>query len=134
MDMLDFLPVIGKAADAVLGLLPDPRAREEHRHEIERILAEAVFQAAQGQIETNRVEAAHASVLVAGWRPFIGWICGCALAWQYVLRPLWSWVAGIWLPDVPAPAGLDDSLWELMFGMLGIGGLRTFEKVKGVAR
>ena len=67
-------------------------------------------------------------MLVAGWRPAIGWVCAAALAFNYVIRP----VAIAIHPAIVLPA-LDDSLWQLMAGMLGLGGLRTFEKVKGVA-
>lgn len=88
----------------------------------------------QGQIDTNKIEAANPSMFVAGWRPFIGWVCGLALVYQYLVRPLAAWafaIAGHPLPPMP---GLDENLWELLAGMLGLGGLRSFEKVKGVAR
>lgn len=88
----------------------------------------------QGQIQTNQAEAASPNVFTSGWRPFVGWVCGAALAYQYVLRPLVAWafaIAGHPLPEMP---GLDDTLWELLFGMLGLGSLRTVEKIKGAAR
>jgi hypothetical protein len=88
----------------------------------------------QGQIQTNQAEAASPNVFTSGWRPFVGWVCGSALAYQYVLRPLVAWgfaIAGHPLPEMP---GLDDTRWELLFGMLGLGGLRTMEKIKGAAR
>lgn len=80
--------------------------------------------------ETNKIEAAHSSIFVAGWRPFIGWVCGFALAFNYLVRPFWMWAVAVWWPEAPVPPSLDEMLWELMFGMLGMGGLRTFEKVK----
>lgn len=91
------------------------------------------FEIAKAQIGVNQTEAGNASTFVAGWRPFIGWVCGFALAYQYLLRPLVSWgvlAAGHQLPSMP---GLDDNLWQLMMGMLGMGGLRSYEKIKGVA-
>ena len=69
-----------------------------------------------------------ASLFVAGWRPAIGWVCALALGFQYLLRPLFGWAAGVWWPQLPALPGLDANLWELMFGMLGLGGLRSFER------
>lgn len=92
------------------------------------------FEIAKAQIGVNQVEAGNGAVFVSGWRPAIGWVCAAALAYQYLLRPLVSWgvlAAGHSLPPMP---GLDENLWQLMMGMLGLGGLRTFEKVKGATK
>jgi hypothetical protein len=86
----------------------------------------------QGQLDTNKAEAASASVFVAGWRPAIGWVCAAALAFQYLGRPIVSAALGASGHVVVIP-GLDDSLWQLLLGMLGLGALRTAEKVRGVA-
>ena len=85
------------------------------------------------QIEVNKEEAKSASFFVSGWRPFIGWVCGAALAYQYVGAPLIVWLATSAHVPLAPPPKLDGSLWELMFGMLGLGGLRTLEKIRGVA-
>lgn len=85
------------------------------------------------QNEVNKQEAASTSLFVAGWRPAIGWICSAALAYQYVVCPLAIWLSYAAGHPFPKPPTLDDTLWQLMFGMLGMGGLRTFEKMKGVA-
>lgn len=87
------------------------------------------------QSDINKVEAANTSVLVSGWRPAIGWVCATALAYTYLVKPLVTGAALIVGHPVPAPGlpGLDDNLWQLMFGMLGMGALRSFDKVKGVA-
>jgi hypothetical protein len=85
------------------------------------------------QAEINANEASNPNVFVSGWRPAIGWVCASALFFQYVGRPLLAWggiVSGHAFPPLP---GIDDNLWQLMLGMLGLGGLRTFEKVKGAA-
>jgi hypothetical protein len=88
----------------------------------------------QGQMETNKVEAASSSVFIGGWRPFVGWVCGSALAYTFVLYPVLTWVCTVWAPQIKPPTlGNDSMLYELLFGMLGMGALRTFEKVKGVA-
>lgn len=88
----------------------------------------------QGQMAVNATEAGNSNLFVAGWRPSIGWICSAALAYQYVVTPLAMWASQIAGHPLPAPPRLDGTLWELMFGLLGLGGLRTFEKVKGVAK
>ena len=114
-------------AGQIIGKIwPDKTAQEQAQ------LAAAV-QIVQGQLDTNRVEAASPSAFTSGWRPAIGWVCASALACQYIARPLLQWVgivSGHPFPDLP---GIDDNLWQLMLGMLGLGGLRSFEKVRGVA-
>lgn len=90
---------------------------------------------AMAQIAANAEQAKHSSIFVAGARPFLLWVCGVALAMDFVVRPLASWCFAIWWPHIPAlPSLVSDNLWELMMGLLGLAGLRTFEKVKGVAR
>jgi hypothetical protein len=85
------------------------------------------------QSDINKVEAGSSSLFVAGWRPGIGWVCTLALASQYIARPLVQWGFTLAGHPVPTLPGIDDNLWQLMFGMLGMGSLRTFEKFKGVA-
>lgn len=87
----------------------------------------------QGQMDVNRAEAASPNAFTSGWRPAIGWVCGLALLFQYILRPLLMWYGVITGHQWPPLPGIDDNLWQLMLGMLGLGGLRTFEKTKGVA-
>lgn len=92
------------------------------------------------QLDVNKTEAQHASLFVAGWRPAIGWIGAAAMAYQFLLYPLmlwgWTWMQGAgWIPkELTPPPVLDaDQLWVILSGMLGIAGLRSVEKVKGVA-
>ncbi len=125
------LPVVGTLISGLLDTLSgDKKAQAEQALK----LLEMAQAEAQGQMEVNKSEATHNSIFVAGWRPFIGWVCGGALAFQYILRPFWVWIAAVWYPDAPIPPTLDGMLWELVFGMLGIGGLRSIEKIKGVGR
>lgn len=95
----------------------------------------------RGQLEVNRTEAASSSLFVAGWRPAIGWIGAAALGYQFLLYPLlvWAWsllqARGVVPGNLHPPPMLDtDALWVVLSGMLGIAGLRSVEKVKGVAR
>jgi hypothetical protein len=122
--------------DALLGLggklidklIPDPAARDAARLELLKLQQSGELAAMLAQTEINKVEAASASVFVAGWRPAIGWVCAMAMGYQYLLRPFLV----AYHPALAFP-GLDDNLWQLLAGMLGLGGLRTFEKVNGVA-
>jgi hypothetical protein len=79
------------------------------------------------QTKINEIEAGHRTLFVAGWRPFIGWICGVALAYNFVIRDLFIWITKT--TDAP-PALQMEHLMTVLLGMLGLGGLRTFEKIK----
>jgi len=109
--------------------VPDPQAKAKAEGELRSSLQAWD----KGQTDVNVVEAANPNLFVSGWRPFIGWVCGIALAYQYVASPLLMWIASSLHIALAAPPKLDGTLWELVFALLGMGGLRTFEKVKGVA-
>jgi Holin of 3TMs, for gene-transfer release len=79
------------------------------------------------QSDINKVEAASASMFVAGWRPAIGWVCAAAYAFQFLIRPLLQWGSAFVGHPVTLP-GLDDALTQLTYGMLGMGAMRTIEK------
>ena len=79
------------------------------------------------QSEINKVEAQHRTIFVAGWRPFIGWVCGVALAYNFILRDMLIWLIG---PEQVPPALQMEHLMTVLIGMLGLGGMRTFEKFK----
>lgn len=112
------------ATAAVKRIWPD-KSEEEARNLAQQAMV------IQGQIDTNKAEASSGSAFTSGWRPGIGWVCAAALFAQYIARPAIQWwgvVSGHPFPTLP---GIDDNLWQLMLGMLGLGGLRTLEKVKG---
>ncbi|WP_298034742.1 3TM-type holin [uncultured Desulfovibrio sp.] len=134
MSLAAYIPIIGPAIEKLLNLIPDPNERARGEAEFQKSLLAALTAEDSDNRAINKVEAAHSSIFVSGWRPFIGWVCGAALAFQYLIRPFWIWAATIWWPGSPVPPTLDGMLWELVMGMLGIGGLRTIEKWKGVAR
>lgn len=127
MDATGIRAVADLASTVISRLWPD-------KTEQERAQLAAALTIVQGQLDANRAEAASPSAFTSGWRPGVGWVCVAALACQYIARPLVQWggiVTGHPLPDLP---GIDDNLWQLMLGLLGLGGLRTYEKVQGVAR
>lgn len=102
----------------------------------ERAQAEAVLEKlrqhpAELQVELNKIEAAHRSVFVAGWRPAVGWICALSVGWAYLGHPLFLWAAALWSPGLQPPVIHTDSLFELILAMLGMAGLRSFEKTAG---
>lgn len=92
------------------------------------------------QIEVNKIEAASSNFFVSGWRPAVGWIGASALAYQFLAYPLlgwaWKWLQALGYvpPEMSPPPLLDaEQLWVMLSGILGIAGMRTFEKQKGVA-
>ena len=86
------------------------------------------------QIELNKIEAAHPSVFVAGWRPFIGWVCGAALAWHFIGYDFFAWLAlATGLPAPPILAGTEE-LISVVAALLGLDLLRTVKKARGVAK
>lgn len=122
---------LGSVADlatTVIGKIwPDKTEQEKQQ------LAAAVA-LVQGQLAVNQSEAASPSVFVAGWRPFIGWVCGSALVFHYIIRPALPWVFTLFGKPMPPLPPLDmGDLLTILLGMLGLGSLRTFEKTKGVA-
>lgn len=128
--------ILGAGLKIIEKLIPDEQERARLQLEMLKLNQQGEFKELDielakitAQTEVNKVEAASSSIFVSGWRPAIGWICGAALAYQYLIRPFLIGVFGY-----TAMPSLDDNLWELLMGMLGLGGLRTFEKIKGVAK
>jgi len=114
-------------------IFPDPAQAADAKLKLLELQQNGELASMTAQTDINKVEASNSSIFVSGWRPAIGWVCALALVYQYLLRPLMTWGAGVAGYNLPPMIGLDDNLWQLMMGMLGMGGLRTFEKVQGVA-
>ena len=130
------LPSILPAITDVIGrFLPeDKEAKAKAEREIEAQLTMHLAKIDLAQLDINKTEAAHRSIFVAGWRPFIGWSCGVALSWTYVVMPIAQFILAQTghLVDLPA---LDMSeMMPVLMGMLGLGGLRSFEKYKKVSK
>jgi len=108
---------------------------DDEREQARAVLAKIAQQPHILQAEINKIEAAHRSVFVAGWRPFIGWVCGSALAYSFIVRDLIAWAMTINAPDTPLPPELAmENLITVLVSLLGLGGLRTFEKMRGRAK
>jgi hypothetical protein len=130
------LPALGTLIDR---LIPDRAAAEKAKAEMEAELIRASNEAALAQVEVNKIEAGHSSVFVAGWRPAIGWVCAAAMALYYIPMALvgtglWAWAciqAGV---IVPRPEMGIAEIIGLVMSLLGMGTLRTTEKLNGVAR
>lgn len=124
------MPIIGELVDRIF---PDSTERELKRLEITAKLQDSLNQLDLAQLEVNKTEAASASMFVAGWRPFIGWICGFSFAYVLILQPFMAfWFAAAGMPVQGLPEIDGDLLGWAMGGMLGLGTMRSVEKIKGV--
>lgn len=133
------LPIISTlmpiVTDVIGRFLPeDPQKRAEAEREINAALTENLAKIDLAQIEVNKVEAASRSLFVSGWRPCVGWVCAAALAYTYVLQPMFIFILAQTGHLVEMPALDIAGLMPILMGLLGLGGLRSYEKVKGVAK
>lgn len=123
----------------VTGLLDkfieDKDQKAKLAHEVATMAQRHAQELAKGQIEINKAEAASGSVFKGGWRPFIGWVCGIAFAYHFILQPLLLFLVAVIGVSLPALPEFDMStLLPVLGGMLGLGSLRSFEKYKGVSK
>jgi hypothetical protein len=127
--------LIGPVTGLLDKFIEDKDQRAQLAHDLATMAERHAQELAVAQIEVNKAEAASGSVFKGGWRPFIGWVCGGAFAYHFVLQPVIVFAvltAGVDLP--PLPEFDMASLMTVMMGMLGLGGLRTYEKQKGLAK
>lgn len=128
------LAIIEIGARLLDKIIPDKDARAKAQAELFKAAQEQDFQLALSQIQLNTEEAKSQSIFVSGWRPFIGWVCGIALTYNFIIYPLMLWFIAFYGSTIKPPALFSDVLMELVLGMLGLGTLRTFEKWKGVTK
>ncbi|NQZ91688.1 MAG: hypothetical protein HRT97_05020 [Moritella sp.] len=115
------IDALGSAVDRIF-------TNDEERMQAQAVLDKIAQKPAILQAEINKIEAQHRSLFVAGWRPAIGWVCAIGLAFPFILNPLIEWAGGTG-PKIPM-----DQLMELVVALLGLGTLRTFEKLAGRAK
>ena len=131
--MWDIPATITAVTQLVNKFVPDRDAQIKLQAELQAKFVEIEAQQLQAQSDTNKVEAASSSVFVAGWRPFIGWVCGSALAWSYIVQPVAQWGLLIAKIDTKLPEIPSGDLFNLTLAMLGMAGWRTLDKIKAVA-
>lgn len=115
-------------------IIPDKDLRQKLQHELIIASQDQTFQLALGQLKVNEKEAEHSSIFVAGWRPFIAWVCGFGLAYNFLVYPLMLWAVAAYGASIIPPPLFSENLMELIMGMLGLAGYRTYEKVMGVTK
>ena len=133
MSILALIPVLSQVLDKVF---PDKEAADAAKLKLlemqqtgELAGLSAAVELAKVQTEVNKTEAGSDGAYKGGWRPAIGYVCAIALAYNYVLYPLLVFILAYTMPEVKVPASvIDDNLWELIMGMLGLGAMRSWEK------
>ena len=125
------LPLVGNVLDR---FFPNKEEKERALREVEAQLVGHLAQIDLAQIQVNQQEASHRNIFIAGWRPFIGWSCGLALFYTYLAQPGLTFILvqrGVYVDLPPVDLG---AMMPVLLGMLGLGGLRSWEKYKGVTK
>ncbi len=125
------LPMVGEVLDRVV---PDKNLNAKTKSEIEKMLIANAAQINVEQIKTNQIEAGHRSVWTSGWRPSLGWACSAGFAYTFILQPILQWILVLVGNDTILPSINTDILLELVFAMLGLAGLRSYDKMKGTTK
>lgn len=123
------LALIGPIKELISEFIPDADKQNELAHEIATKATDQAHAISMAQLAVNQQEAAHRTIWVAGWRPFIGWVCGCGLAMNFLVIPLMPLFTDV----VIEPLDLATML-PVLGGLLGLGTLRSYEKVKGISK
>lgn len=120
---------IGETAKGVADVIDRFVETSEEKKAAEILLMKVQQQPDKWQTEINKIEAGHRSIFIAGWRPFIGWICGFGLAFHFIISPLFEWITGATAPELETGA-----LVSLVLALLGLGATRTYEKKHGLTK
>lgn len=132
MNPLFVAPILELGKSLLDRWFPDPQKKAEAEQQFMLLMQEQDFRKVIAQLEVNAKEAASPHLFVAGARPFVMWTCGVGFAWASIGHPVVSWFSAI--KGYPPPPAIDaDVLMYVLGGLLGLGGYRSYEKVKGVA-
>ena len=126
--------LIGPVTNLVGKFIEDKDKKNELAHQLSTMAERHAQELAKGQIAANTEQAKHPSLFVAGARPAIMWLCALGLLTQFFVMPIAEWATAIWMPEITLPKLATGELMTLTLSLLGLGGMRSFEKSKGVAR
>ena len=133
MNPLLIAPIFELGKSMLERWFPDPEKKAQAEREFMLLMQEQDFRKVIAQLQVNAAEAASPHMFVAGWRPAVGWCCAIGFLWATIGQPVLSWVATA--KGWPAPPAIDtEILLYVLGGMLGLGGLRSVEKIKGAAK
>jgi hypothetical protein len=114
--------------------IEDKDTKNKLAHEISTMAERHAQELAKGQLEVNKVEAAHKNMFVAGWRPAVGWVCVAGMAGNFIIIPLANFALALSGSAIAVPLIALSEMMPVLMGMLGLGAMRTVEKAKGVQR
>tara|TARA_R100001443_G_scaffold102087_1_gene110163 strand:+ start:24804 stop:25214 length:411 start_codon:yes stop_codon:yes gene_type:complete len=126
--------LVGPVTGLVSEFIEDKDEANRLAHEISTLAEKQHHAEVMAQVEVNKQEAAHKSLFVAGWRPAIGWICGLGMLSNFIIVPMTNFVLALVESPVVVPLIELETMMPVLLGMLGLGGMRSYEKAKGVAR
>lgn len=122
--------IFGTISSVLDKVIPDANARAKAKEELQRSLNDQDFQIALEQIKVNAIEAQSESFFKSGWRPSVGWICSIAFGLHFVILPLFNYFIMLWGQQPILVPFQMDTLLTVLLGLLGMGTLRTVEKMK----
>ena len=126
--------LIGPVAGLLDKFIPDAGEKMAIAHELSTMAEKHAHELSKGQLEVNKVEAASSNMFVAGWRPFIGWVCGLGFLSNFILIPMSNFGLALAKSAIIIPMIDTTQMMPVLLGMLGLGGMRTVEKIKKVSR
>jgi hypothetical protein len=126
--------LIGPISSLLEKAIPDSDLRRKLTHEIATMAEKNAHEQIKAQLEINNTEAKHNSLFVSGWRPAVGWTCCLGMAANFLLIPMTNFVLALASSDITIPLIELETMLPVLLGMLGLGGMRSFEKSKGVER
>lgn len=136
--MFPLLDVLGPVISKVLDFIPDPKAKaealakaQEAAQEHEEKIITAFLASDQAQDAVNAEEAKNSNLFVSGWRPFLGWVFGSSFAWVFVVQPILMFILKAFGHPVELPTLDLSQMTPMVTGMLGLAGMRTYEKIQG---
>jgi len=124
---------VGELAESVANVVDKFVETPEEKRAAEILLMKIQQEPDKWQAEINKIEAGHRTIFVAGWRPFIGWICGISLGMNFIAFPLMEWLSALFGGFIKRPDMDTGALMTLVISLLGLGATRTYEKIKGVS-
>ena len=126
--------LIGPVSSLLEKLVPDKDLRSKLSHEIATMAEKNAHEQIKAQLDINKTEAQHNSLFVSGWRPAVGWTCCLGMAANFLIIPMTNFALALASSNISIPLIDLETMLPVLLGMLGLGGMRSYEKSKGVAR
>ena len=126
--------LIGPVSSLLEKFIPDKDLRSKLSHEIATMAEKNAHEQIKAQLETNKTEAQHNSLFVSGWRPAVGWTCCLGMAANFLIIPMTNFALALASSNISIPLIDLETMLPVLLGMLGLGGMRSYEKSKGVSR